>query len=633
MDNPFTGGRVGGAQPQQPNLAMQMLIPDAAVQQQQLMRKQALVEAMRQQAADNSTHYGGGWAIPHSAGQSISRLVDSLAANYQQSKIDDQQAALNQQTASALQRLANGDMSPAPAQTAAAPAASSGFMGGMVDALRRSLTGRGNAAVAMQPQAAPQAAGAPALGVPAAPQGAMPAQPVGQPQAAGGAQQPAPQQLRWLNPQAWTAATMLANMGIAGPLEVLKAEEQMYGQQPELQKLMRARDMLPPGSPDRAVLDAKIKNDATLLYRSGQTGVGPDGNIFTAPDTDKGIGITWHNGQPSAYAITNAAPIAAAQAGAVKGAEAAAQYPWQAALETHRGNVDAATHTVDVTLPTGAVVPVPRAAIINGQLPANLGAPPVGAPPAAPAAPATGAQPDPFEGMPMLPQPTGIGQGTYQKGLQEGAAKLSDKLGEDYTTRSEAANQRLQSLNDAMNVLPEANTGALALKKAAIQNFLQSNIGISPAALKPLLGGTSAATAELNKYLVNAGLQSARGIYGNRMTQNEVQLQLNQASPGVEMVPAAIKTLIATEQAKANYEIKKAQDYQQYLRKGGDPVGFEGWYSSRHPLADFVMNAPGTLRPGGAANAGGTAPTGAAAARLSPERAAQLRKIYGLPSE
>lgn len=97
---------------------------------------------------------------------------------------------------------------------------------------------------------------------------------------------------------------------------------------------------------------------------------------------------------------------------------------------------------------------------------------------------------------------------------------------------------------------------------------------------------------EVAKYLGNAALAQAKGIYGSRMTQSEVGLQLNELSPSVHMTDEAVRNLLDTNIASSKYTIDSAHRVRQYLTGGKDPQQFSTWNEKYFPRGTTV-NGPG----------------------------------------
>ncbi|MDE2470127.1 MAG: hypothetical protein KGL35_15620, partial [Bradyrhizobium sp.] len=205
---------------------------------------------------------------------------------------------------------------------------------------------------------------------------------------------------------------------------------------------------------------------------------------------------------------------------------------------------------------------------------------------------------DPWANVPQFTMPGGIGQDTYHKGLAEGAAKQMGDLATKYGTQADLANQQIAMNNDALEKLSQATTGPQAMGITEIQNFLQNRAGWDPkgsamTALNNFMHspGDPAATQELNKELINSALAGAKKIYGPRITQNEVQLQIKQASPNVDQTTGAIRYLLNLGNQQAQYQINQADALSKYRAAGGDPYAFEGWYAKNFPMTQSVGQA------------------------------------------
>jgi hypothetical protein len=102
-------------------------------------------------------------------------------------------------------------------------------------------------------------------------------------------------------------------------------------------------------------------------------------------------------------------------------------------------------------------------------------------------------------------------------------------------------------------------------------------------------GGVNATNyAEVAKYLGNAALQGAKQQYGARMTQSEVQLQLNELSPSTHMTDDAITKLLATNSKSLQYTIQSGQLTRKYLGAGGDPQQFAEWREQYWPRSKTI---------------------------------------------
>jgi hypothetical protein len=113
-------------------------------------------------------------------------------------------------------------------------------------------------------------------------------------------------------------------------------------------------------------------------------------------------------------------------------------------------------------------------------------------------------------------------------------------------------------------------------------------------------GGVNASNyQEVAKYLGQAALANAKAIYGPRMTQSEVHLQLGELSPNTKMTDAAINNLLDSNIRSAQYTIASAQRARQYLYAGKDPQQFSIFNEQYFPRAKTVnQGSQQPTRPG-----------------------------------
>ena len=199
---------------------------------------------------------------------------------------------------------------------------------------------------------------------------------------------------------------------------------------------------------------------------------------------------------------------------------------------------------------------------------------------------------DPWKSIPRLEEPGGVGQSTYQNVRQKQAGELASKIAEENGKLADTANMRKTFNDEALALLNKSTTGAGALGITEVQNFLTQRLGLPESLLKAASNGDPTATLELNKNLVNAATQGAKAIYGPRLAQSEVKIQLEQAAPNIGMTKAAILMLVKMDNARSDYQIQKTNALGQYLQKQGDPYQFEGWYAKNFPMSE----ATGQLR-------------------------------------
>ena len=102
---------------------------------------------------------------------------------------------------------------------------------------------------------------------------------------------------------------------------------------------------------------------------------------------------------------------------------------------------------------------------------------------------------------------------------------------------------------------------------------------------------------QLTKYLTNAALLGAKEIYGPKMTQNEVKLQLQEASPNASMNDSALRELLNTNIKNTQYTLAAAHRVGPYLQVKNDPRRFEDWNRQYFPMEDAVVGKGATSEP------------------------------------
>jgi hypothetical protein len=199
------------------------------------------------------------------------------------------------------------------------------------------------------------------------------------------------------------------------------------------------------------------------------------------------------------------------------------------------------------------------------------------------AATGSGASPiaDPWQTMPKLQTPQGVGQSTYQKYSAENTASVAKKLIEDHGQAATAANARIALNKQALDLIDQSDTGPYASQIADVKNLLVSRFGIPESSFS----NTPSATLALQKDLVNAATQKAKQQFGSRITQSEVMLMLKRGAPNVDMTKAAMIYLVNSDNAQSQYAVQQANDLGRYLQQGGDPNRFEAWYARAFPQA------------------------------------------------
>lgn len=508
--------------------------PDLYQQQLALQQQQALAQQLMQQGSQpiDPMRQAGGFTVPISRTEGLAKIGHSLAGALMQKNINSQQGDLAQKQMQAMVTMLGGGAGGAQPQPLAAAGASQN---------------------PMSPEAAqPSVMAGSGSSVPP-PQGTPTAMQAGQ----------APSTPNPLIAQLMKIQAAEAIGGSEGS-KFVAAQMTPSDLAKKLQEAKEANVNIAPSEAYQHALtpDVPVRAGSTVL-RGGRP-------YFTAPQG--GIQTQWGAGGPTQSLVPGAQ---AASAGMISAKEQA-ESPWR---------------FTPTTLASGATVPVSHETLHNGP---PIPAPTAPQPKQQPVTP--GGQPDPWQTMPRLEQPTGIGQSTYQHGRMQAAAThgavLSDKLGQ----LADTANQRKSFNDQSLALLNTATTGPGAISITGVQNFLNSRLGVPEKVLQGARTGDPTATLELNKNLINAATQSAKANYGSRMTQSEVMMQIKQASPNVDMTTGAIRYLLNADNARAQYQIKQAADYGKFLQQGGDPFQFEGWYSKTFPMSASTVHTPNVVK-------------------------------------
>lgn len=306
---------------------------------------------------------------------------------------------------------------------------------------------------------------------------------------------------------------------------------------------------------------AAVEKQGTIDLRPGGIAFTPDGPV-AAPEN--GVQKVFKPGQGW---VESAVPGAAEARAGIKGAEESAKQE---------------AEIVPVTTGSGAVQYMTKKQAAGGK---TGGGGAAKKPVATPASVAPISE-DAWSTIPKRYEGGGVGQSTFDKAMAEKQADTANTLGEKFGTQADAANQRIALNNQALSLVDKADTGPMAARVGGLKNWLVSNFHIDESHFKD----TPTATIALQKDLLNAATQRAKAQFGSRMTQSEVMLMLSHGAPNVDMTKAAIKYLLASDNASLQYQIKQAGDFGEYLQRGGDPMRFESWYAQKFP-ADKALGA------------------------------------------
>jgi hypothetical protein len=219
----------------------------------------------------------------------------------------------------------------------------------------------------------------------------------------------------------------------------------------------------------------------------------------------------------------------------------------------------------------------------------------------------------------------GVGVAPEVQQTRNDVAKAASTLLDDQSANAKAAGAALRYYALAKDVLDSGNvtTGWSQEKLNQTASALQQ-FGIKTSML-----GDPSKSAELVKALTNAGLQNLKTVYGARITQSEVFLNLQHANPAADMPLPALQRLIGDQVDNLKYDLATAQRARPYLATGNDPRSFDDWNQKHFPREQLAVTPQaGGAQPSG--GGGGGAPSAALAAlRANPARAPEFKAKYG----
>lgn len=206
-------------------------------------------------------------------------------------------------------------------------------------------------------------------------------------------------------------------------------------------------------------------------------------------------------------------------------------------------------------------------------------------PPSSRAAPPQGQQ-GIWSNVPKLSIPNTPGQTTdtfHQKILADAATK-HEELVNKYGSEADLADARIAFNKEALTVLQGAETGPLSDELTKLRAKAQE-LGI-PASWIPG-SDTVGDTQLLKKFALRNPLLNLKPTFGGRPAASEFNVLKEEASPSPTMLKSVFARLVTLDNQQAEYTKQRAEDYGNYVSKGGDPMRFESWYANRKPLANY----------------------------------------------
>lgn len=177
---------------------------------------------------------------------------------------------------------------------------------------------------------------------------------------------------------------------------------------------------------------------------------------------------------------------------------------------------------------------------------------------------------------------------SFGTALSTDEQKLKDKQADTSVSLKEDMDKGLGSAQTALTFYRAAQD--ILDSKGASTGKWQSVIAHVGQWLPGVKIDTSTNYQELAKYLGNAALQSGKAIFP-KMTDKASALSLEKLNPAPDMTDDAVRNMLKTGSALAQYSLDGAKKVGAYLRTGGDATRFQSWLNKYYPMADYVAAA------------------------------------------
>lgn len=190
--------------------------------------------------------------------------------------------------------------------------------------------------------------------------------------------------------------------------------------------------------------------------------------------------------------------------------------------------------------------------------------------------------------VPVASGPVGIGQSTMDKALSEKRAGNVADMEQDITDKASSAQAKLANNAKIQALVPQITTGPFAGNMTKAKSVLNS------------LGWTGADPTnnqEFEKYAMQAALESAKQVYGNRITNADL-MSLPHWNPSDSMTTNALNAIIDSDNIKQGRLLQRQNVYNEYRNQGGDLNQFSSYYNKNYP--EQGVSATSSLTPGAA---------------------------------
>jgi len=176
------------------------------------------------------------------------------------------------------------------------------------------------------------------------------------------------------------------------------------------------------------------------------------------------------------------------------------------------------------------------------------------------------------EPVPQAPGAVGIGQSTQDKALSEKRAGTVAEMEQDINDKAASAQAKLANNKKLLELLPTVNTGPMSEQLAKAKNFLHQ-VGWT--------GADPSNFQELQKIMQQSALESAKQVYGNRITNADL-MTLPMWTPSATMTENALKVIVGMDNLQQERNLQRQTVYNEYRNQGGDLNQFPSYFNRNY---------------------------------------------------
>lgn len=188
--------------------------------------------------------------------------------------------------------------------------------------------------------------------------------------------------------------------------------------------------------------------------------------------------------------------------------------------------------------------------------------------------------------VPKSSGPVGIGQSTQDKAIAEKRAGNVADLEQDINDKAASSQLKLANNKKLLEILPSVTTGPVAEQLAKGKNLLHQ-MGWS--------GADPSNFQELQKIMQQSALESAKQVYGNRITNADL-MTLPMWTPSASMADNALRVIVGMDNIQQQRNLQKQTVYNEYRNQGGDLNQFPSYFNQNYP--NQGISAPTSVTPG-----------------------------------